>query len=81
MDFTELATRLINEVEGVATPKNVEGVVDVLKGVMIGVHNQWEQHLAQETNDLLMSDKIECDICSNTIQILRTRTLVDVKNV
>ncbi len=80
MDFQELAAKLIVEVGGDSSDKNISGVVEVLKGVMIGVNNQWEQHLAKETNDTLMYDRIVCPTCDGDVEITRTRGYVAIKN-
>jgi len=73
MNLEELARKLVEEVEGMDTAKNVEGVVEVFKGLILGVNGQWEQFLAKETNEVLMRDKIKCNKCNNKMVIERTR--------
>jgi len=75
MDLQILAQKLIESVDGLVTEENIAGVKDVFDGIMQGVNNQWEDHLAKETEDMLMYDSVLCD-CGSLIEIKRGRTVV-----
>lgn len=77
-DLEKLSQGLIEKVDGLVTEKNINGVVEVLRGVAQGIHDNWEQHLANETNDVLMQDNTCCPICTSLIQVVRRRTIIDV---
>lgn len=80
MNFEEIAEGLIQAVGGIVCPTNINGTVDVLKGVMTGVHLQWEEYLLKTTNEALLKCKTSCPVCSNVIQVDRRVLKVDVKN-
>lgn len=73
MDLTQLAKELIHNVSGDSDAKNIEGVVEVFKGIIQGINNNWEQHLADETNEALMHDDVKCLKCNTKTRIERTR--------
>jgi hypothetical protein len=80
MNLEDVAISLIEAVDGAVTEKNIEGVIEVFNGIIRGVNNQWEGHLARETEEVLMYDNIICK-CGSLIEIIRKRTKVEVRGV
>lgn len=78
MNFTQIAVGLIQAVGGIECDQNIEGVVKVFEGIKIGVNNNWEDHLAAETAEMLMYDEILCK-CGQLIEIERNRKTIIAK--
>ncbi len=81
MDLEQLAEELIKAVGGIPVDTAIENTVDVFKGIMTGMNNNWEQHLAAETNALLMQDDVCCSRCGQIVRIERRRDLVSYSDV
>lgn len=71
----EVALSLIRAVGGITDEANIKGVVEVFEGIRKGVHGVWEEHLAKQTEDLLMYDEILCE-CGRLIEVARHRDCV-----
>lgn len=76
-----IAIGLIEALGAENTREHVAGVVQVLEGVIQGVHCQWEQHINKETNSALAVDVIGCPTCGEKLKITRTRNIVNVEEV
>lgn len=72
MELKDIAKELIKQVGGDPTPEMIDGVLTVFNGVKRGVNETWEQHLADDTNDILMYDKISCPDCGKQVVVART---------
>jgi hypothetical protein len=72
MDLKEVAKGLIEAVDGEVNDEMIDGVVTVFNGIKRGVNETWEQHLADDTNDILMYDKICCPDCGKQVVVART---------
>ncbi len=77
MDVESLAKGLIEAVEGVVTDKNIEGVSLVFKSMLQAQDLNWEQWIAEDTNEALAIDNIACD-CGRLVKVERTRSSVYV---
>lgn len=76
MTKEELALKLISQVEGFPTEENIKSVLECFEGIIIGMNNNWEQFLAEETNEAIMRDCLVCPRCRSKIRVERTRSTV-----
>ncbi len=75
-----VAQGLIEAVGGLVSEKSIDGVVSVFKGIEQGLTNNWEEHIAQKTNNILARDNIICE-CGAKILVTRTRQVVQVSTI
>lgn len=74
--YESLARKLIDAVSGIETEETVAGVVQVFEGIIQGMNNNWERHIAEETNEILALDNVRCPRCDRNIKIERTRSTI-----
>lgn len=81
MDMREIAQQLIQNVEGIDSEKNIDGVIQIFEGIKTGMNNIWEDHLYTNCNDVLFYSKTKCPNCNSSIEVTRDRSTVTVKGV
>lgn len=74
----EIAEDLIKELDGIISDENIDGVITVFNGVIKGRDIAWEEHLVDETNEILMGDNTTCSNCGHPIQVIRQECTIYV---
>jgi len=80
MDLTKLAQGLIEGVGGIVCDRHVEGTVLVLESLINAIHNQWHEHLMQETEHELLYSDILCE-CGRLLEMKRYKDCTTIKNM
>lgn len=78
MDLSDVARDLLMLVGAEQTEANVDGVMTVFQGIVQGVNNNWEEHIAEETDECLAISKVVCKGCKAPITVRRERNMVKV---
>ncbi len=73
-----VAKGLIEAVGGIVSDKAIDGVISVFRGIEQGLNNNWEEYIAQKTNDTLAQDNVSCE-CGTKIRVIRARETVTVQ--
>ena len=68
MSLESIAETLIENVEGIASKQNIEGVIAVFKSLLKAQNELWEKHVVKETNNMLITNNILCK-CGNPITV------------